>query len=110
MVRGWAIGLLHLSPSEFYEMRFGWLLEGLAAYREAKDADRRHIGELIRGAALRLFNLELKPKDRIKDPKEFWRMPWDPEDDIEAEVNSWTKEERDRKAKEFLKRIGEDDE
>lgn len=89
-------------------MRFGELLEGLAAYREAKDADRRHIGELVRGAALRLFNIELKPKDRITDPAKFWRMPWDPDgDEAEREMASWTKEERDQKAREFLERIGD---
>ena len=45
--------------------------------REEKDLDRRHIGELVRGAALRLFNLQVRKQDRIRDPRKFWPMPWD---------------------------------
>lgn len=58
-------------------MRVGEFFEALIAYRQEKSDDRRHMGELVRGATLRLFNLQLKPADRIKDPVKFWHMPWD---------------------------------
>ena len=99
-----------MTPAEFDRMRLAHLLEAMTVYQEEKMADRRHLGELARGAALRLFNVQLKVKDRIKDPADFWPMPWDEErkeTDIVKAVRSWTQEERDRKAREFLERIGE---
>ena len=88
-------------------MRLAHLLEAMTVYQEEKMADRRHLGELARGVALRLFNVQLRPKDRIKDPADFWPMPWDEqkEREVEREVSSWTQEERDAKAKAFLERL-----
>ena len=90
-------------------MRLSHFLEAMAAYQEERMAERRHLGELVRGAALRLFNVQLKPSDRITDPAKFWEMPWDEKPDkvVEKEVAGWTQEERDQKAREFLKRIGD---
>lgn len=104
-----AIGLLGLSPEEFCRIRLGQLLEALTARQEEKMAERRHLGELVRGAALRLFNVQLDPSDRITDPAKFWEMPWDEtkEADLEKEISGWSQEERDRRAKEFLQRIGD---
>lgn len=104
-LRAWAIALLHLGIDDFERMHLGELLDAMKVWQEEKMAERRHIGELIRGASLRLFNLQLKAKDRITDPVKFWRMPWDEDDEVEKEVASWTQEERDRKAKDFLSRI-----
>ena len=105
-LRAWAIALLHLGVEDFNRLRLGELLDAMRVWQEEKKAERRHIGELVRGAALRLFNLQLKAKDRITDPAKFWRMPWDEmEDDVSREIASWTQEDRDSKAKEFLSRI-----
>jgi hypothetical protein len=103
--------LLHLSPDEFYGMRVGEFWEALKAYREEKDADRRHMGELIRGAALRLFNLQLKKGSQILDPAKFWPMPWDEErvgDDerIVQELDKLSDEQRTEKALELLTKVG----
>lgn len=83
-IRGMAFGLLHLSRKDFFEMRLGEFWESMKAYRDDQESYRRHIGELVRGATLRLFNIQLKPNDRIREPSKFWRMPWD-EDNDEAE-------------------------
>ncbi len=108
-LRAWAIALLHLGVDDFYRLRLGELLDAMKVWQEERKAERRHIGELVRGAALRLFNVQLKAKDRITDPAKFWRMPWDEEtDEVAKEVASWTQEERDSKAKEFLSRINID--
>lgn len=58
-------------------MRPGEYWEALQAHFEEKNADRRHIGELVRGAALRLWNLQVDKRSRIGDPSKFWGMPWD---------------------------------
>lgn len=73
-----------LQRREFYEMPVGEFLEALAAYRRKEAAERRHTGELARGAALRLFNIQLRRKDQIRKPSDFWAMPWDDEDGATA--------------------------
>lgn len=76
-MRGLAFGVLGMTRKEFYEMRPGEFLEALAAHNEEVDADRKHLGELVRGATLRMFNLQVAQKNRYKDPAKFWPMPWD---------------------------------
>lgn len=76
-LRGTALGEMGMTRREFYEMPVGEFLEALAAYRRKEAAERRHAGELARGAALRLFNIQLRRKDQIRRPSEFWPMPWD---------------------------------
>ena len=66
-----------MTRKEFYEMRPGEFLEALAAHNEEVIANRRHMGELIRGATLRLFNIQVAQKSRMRDPAKFWPMPWD---------------------------------
>lgn len=89
-------------------MRPGEFWEAFDAYREEKDADRRHIGELVRGAAFVLTNIQLKKKDRFKDPAKFWPMPWDDsrtEQDEVNRLNSLSDEERNAEAAKFLKKV-----
>lgn len=108
-VRGWGISLLHLSREEFYLMRPDEFWEAMDAHNQEKEADRRHMGELVRGAALRLFNLQLAAKDRISDPAKFWRMPWDEitaADEEQMKFDMMTDEQRAESAKEFLNKIG----
>lgn len=89
-------------------MRIGEYFEALQAYRDEKTADRMHIGELIRGAALRLWNLQVKPKSRIKDPVKFWQMPWDDitsEADEIARLTTMTDAQRQQEVDKFLSKI-----
>ena len=106
-IRGWAIAYLHLTPSQFYEMRIGEFWEAMDAYWSEKRADRKHIGELVRGAALRLVNTQLKRPE--KKAEKFWAMPWDDTADAEAEelrrLSRLTQEEQDKEAELFMKRI-----
>ena len=109
-MRGWAFGLLHLTRDTFYAMRPGEFWEAMSAFREDEEQGRVHIGELVRGAALRLFNLQLRRQDRITDPRKFWRMPWD-EDPTSAEqeeiqrLDALSDEERNAEAQKFLSKI-----
>lgn len=105
-IRGWAVGLLGIRLPDFLLLRVGEFWEAMAAYRREKELDRRHMGELARGAALRIFNIQLAPKDRVSDPAQFWLMPWDDEKEApDATLQMMTEEERRENAKEFLKRI-----
>lgn len=61
-------------------MPVGEFWEAMRAYGERQEANARHIGELVRGAALRLFNVQLRRKDQISRPEKFWAMPWDEDD------------------------------
>lgn len=58
-------------------MPVGEFWEAVRAYGRKEEANARHLGELARGAALRLFNVQLRRKDQIRDPADFWPMPWD---------------------------------
>ena len=107
MVRGMAVGLLRMSLEEFYGMRPAELFEALWAYRQERDADRRHIGELVRGATARLININLEPCKQITDLLSFWPMPGDePEDDDEEEnrLRGLSEEERAEEIKKFMER------
>lgn len=90
-------------------MRLGEFWEGMDAHNKEKEADRRHMGELVRGATLRLFNLQLKPEDQISDPAKFWAMPWDEPVQIDAELErleAMTDKERAELARKFREKIG----
>ena len=109
-IRGLAIGVLGMRISDFYDMPVGVFWEGVEAHYKEVEAERRHVGELVRGAALRLFNINLKKSDQIRDPRKFWPMPWDEplekEDEIMKEINGMTDEQRTASARDLLKRIG----
>lgn len=109
-MRGWAFGLLRLSRESFYTMRPGEFWEAMSAFREDEEQGRMHIGELVRGAALRLFNLQLRRQDRITDPRKFWRMPWDedPEEKEQEEVrrlDSLSDAERAEEVQKFMSKF-----
>jgi hypothetical protein len=89
-------------------MRPGEFWEAMDAHSKEKEADRRHAGELARGASLRIFNALVTAKSRIADPAEFWRMPWDEAkiDEGLEYLQSLTQDERAEEAREFINRIG----
>lgn len=78
---------------EFYDMPVGEFWEAMRAYWKKAEADARHLGELARGAALRVFNVQLRRKDQIRDPADFWPMPWDVK---EAEATELSAEQKER--------------
>lgn len=95
--------------SDFYAMPVGEFWEALGAHQREVEAERRHVGELVRGAALRLFNINLKRTDQIRDPRKFWAMPWDDpsEEDEQVEaLEKMTDEQRAASARSLLQKIG----
>ena len=109
-MRGLAFGLLGISRREFYGMRPGEFWEAVRAYKERVNADRRHLGELVRGATLRLFNLQVDKRYRMKDPAKFWPMPWDDAADAEDQeirrLAHLGKEETQKEVEKFFNRVG----
>jgi hypothetical protein len=89
-------------------MRPGEFWEAMDAHSKEKEADRRHAGELARGASLRIFNALVSAKSRIDNPAEFWRMPWDETkvDEGLERLQSLSPEERAEEARAFVERIG----
>lgn len=87
-------------------MRPGEFWEALGAYNEDTMANRRHVGELIRGATLRLVNLQLRAGSQIRDPRDFWRMPWDEQVNELASLDSMTDEDREAEVDKFNKLFG----
>ena len=57
------------------------------AWQADKEADRRHVAEVIRGVGVRLFNIQLKPKDQIRDIRKFLPLPWDDKDHETGEID-----------------------
>ena len=96
--------MLHISPQDFGLMTLGEFQEAWKAYRDERDADRRHLGELARGMAARILNPFCK--GAIKDASRFWPMPWDdnPSDEA-ARLDSLPPEEKQNEARKFLKKI-----
>jgi hypothetical protein len=108
-IRGIALGVLGMSLPDFYAMPVGVFWEALGAHQKEVEAERRHMGELVRGAALRLFNINLKRKDQIRDPRKFWEMPWDEPSEEEEQVKAlekMTDEQRAASARSLLQKIG----
>lgn len=91
-------------------MRPGEFWEALIAWQADKEADRRHVAEVIRAVGVRLFNIQLKAKDQIKDVRKFLSLPWDEEEPNNEEAErlaALSKEEQAREAKAFLERINQ---
>lgn len=88
-------------------MRPGEFWEALDAHNKEKEADRRHTGELARGAALRLFNIQVTPKSRIPDVTQFWPMPWDEikVDEEMERLEALSDSEKAEAVQEFLRKI-----
>lgn len=93
---------------DFYLMRPGEFWEAIDAHSKEVTAGRRHVGELARGIALRLFNIGVDKKSRYTDPAKFWKMPWDEDvvDEGLVALESMSDDERAAQAHKFLKRIG----
>ena len=88
-------------------MRPGEFWEAMHAHNLEREADRRHIGELVRGATLRLFNIQVAPKSRISDATLFWPMPWDEikvDEELEK-LEAMTDSEKAAAVQDFLKKI-----
>lgn len=59
----------------------------MKVWQADKEADRRHVAEVIRGVGVRLFNIQLKPKDKIRDIRKFLPLPWDDKDNETGEID-----------------------
>ena len=89
-------------------MRPGEFWEAMNAWQADKEADRRHVAEVIRGVGIRLFNIQLNPKDQIRDIRKFLPLPWDNEDKETGEIdrlNSLSISDKAAEAQALLERL-----
>jgi len=90
-------------------MRIGEFFEAMDAFRNEAEAGRQHVGNLVRGLCIRIVNLFVARKDRMKDETKFWPMPWDEVDtkaeDVARELSKLSAEERQEKINEFLSKL-----
>lgn len=68
-------------------MRPGEFWEAMKVWQADKEADRRHVAEVIRGVGIRLFNIQLKKQDQIRDIRKFLPLPWDDKDHETGEID-----------------------
>lgn len=99
-----------MTREDFYDMRMGEFWEAMDAFRKEAEGGRIHVGNLVRGLCIRVVNLFVSKKDRIKDEREFWPMPWDePDENDAAEVarrlSGLSNEERQEKVNDFLRKL-----
>lgn len=106
-MKGWAYSLLHLSPDSFGRLTIPEFWAAMESHAEEKAADRKHIAELVRGATMRLWNLQVDAKFKCDDPAKFWEMPYDEKEPV-TNMNDLSQEERDRMAREFVNSLKKD--
>lgn len=105
-MKGWAIALLHLSLDDLGRLRLPDYWAALRSYQEQVNADRQHLGNLIRCATMMLINIQLKPGSRFKTAQDFWPMPWDaPKEDPDKAIKAMSDEERNAMYNEFRRRL-----
>lgn len=109
-MRGWAFGLLHITRSDFYDMRMGEFFEAMAAYRKEAESGREHVGNLVRTMTFRIFRLFASKKDqaKLKTEEKFWPMPWDEADDAEDMAKALARlsdEQRQERLNDFLRQL-----
>ena len=78
------------------------------AWQADKEADRRHIAEVVRAVGVRLYNVQLRVEDQLKDVRDFLLLPWDEEDTAPGEVRrleNLPMEDKAKDAQDFLKRL-----
>ena len=105
-VRGWAISRLGLDRESFGLLRLGEYWEAMTVWIEDRNADRRHVAEVVRGVGLRLFNLQLA-KGKSVDAHDFMPFPWDPEsqEPDDGGLSQMTDEEKQESLQSLLKHV-----
>lgn len=100
-----------MTREDFYEMRMGEFWEAMDAFRKEAESGRIHMGNLVRGLCVRIVNLFVSKKDKVKDVCEYWPMPWDEPDEDDAQavarkLSRLSPEEQQAKVNEFLSKLG----
>lgn len=99
-----------MTREDFYSMRMGEFFEAMDAFRKEAEGGRIHVGNLVRGLCVRIVNVLVGKKEKVKDERDYWPMPWDePKEDSAQEVarrlSKMTPEEQQAKVNEFLSKL-----
>ncbi len=76
----------------------------MTVWIEDRNADRRHVAEVVRGVGLRLFNLQLAKGTDLK-PHEFMPFPWDEETIDPGALENLTEEQKKDSLNELMKHV-----
>jgi hypothetical protein len=61
------------------------MLDAMAGYNEADNDRIKVLASIVRTATLKLWNTQIIESDRIIDETEFWRFPWEKQDEVPGE-------------------------
>lgn len=89
-------------------MRPGEFWEAMNAHSTQVLEQRIHLGNLVRGATIRLWNLQVAKKYRIDDVRKFWPMPWDEPLDDDSEIKrlaGLSEEETQKEVEKFFSKV-----
>lgn len=84
-----------MRPAHFFLMLF--------EYNRDVEQKYRANAELVRLQTATLVNLQVRKRDQVK-PNQLWKFPWDDETDVELQLKSLSREELEKKYKEFINR------
>lgn len=85
-----------MGEDEFGEMHIGTFFLKMHYFFKAIEINRKETAELVRLQTLHLINIQLSPKDRIKDPGALWPLPWDENDNKDLPVVNSPEEQAER--------------
>lgn len=98
---GLAIGVLHMAPDEFFEMRLKHFFLKLQEYNRNRESEIKTNSELVRLQTTALINIQLKPSDKIT-PQQLWRFPWDEETEVAKKLAQLSAKELGEAYGEFI--------
>ncbi len=76
----------------------------MTVWIEDRNAERRHVAEVMRGVGLRLFNLQLA-KGKSLRAQEFMPFPWDDDDPNDGGLSKMTFEEKQASLKALMEHV-----
>ena len=76
----------------------------MTTWVEDRNADRRHVAEVVRGVGLRLFNLQLEKGKKFK-AHEFLPFDWDEESNDPGALENLTAEQKKDSLNKLMKHV-----
>lgn len=91
-----------MSPSVFSKTIVGDFLDAMAGYNEGEMDRVKAIGNIVRSATLALWNVQVIEEDRLSNPEDLWKYPWEVERVISPAEKSKEETEFEERQKKYL--------
>lgn len=95
------MGRLLYDAERLGRMRIGLMLDAMTGYNEGESERVKCVAELIRRSTWLLWNIQVGEDQKIMDPADMWRFPWEMKENGEKKELS---DEEKQRAKEFEER------